>query len=186
MTCSPTPPSKPQPRLDPGGHLSTEALAGVRNGLGGHERWGPSRAGQPSVVPLELVADAEVSNLHVPVVPQKQVGWLDVPVDDLLVVHCRERQLERRPAAPSPKTAPSALAWPRRRPQAPGEKQLRLPGPCTHSSHEDLGRGYQGPLLSYAVKTLTQAVSNRAKPGLLGILGLQARCSLHGSQGPCH
>ena len=186
MTCYPTPPPKPQPRPDPGGHLSTEALAGVRNGLRGHECWSPSGAGQPSVVPLELVADAEVSNLHVPVVPQKQVGWLDVPVDDLLVVHCRERQLKRRPGAPSPKTAPLALACPWRHPQTPEEKQLGLPGPCTLSSHEDLRKGCQGPLLSYAVKTLTQAVSSRAKPGLSGILELQARCALHGSQGPCH
>lgn len=100
---TPTPPPEPQPSPGPGSHLPTEALAGLRNGLGGHERWGPGRAGQPSVVPLKLVADAKVGDLHVPVVPQEQVGWLDVPVDDLLVVHCRERQLERWPRALPPR-----------------------------------------------------------------------------------
>jgi hypothetical protein len=28
------------------------------------------------------------------IIPQEQVGWLDVPMDDLLAVHCREKQLE--------------------------------------------------------------------------------------------
>lgn len=135
---TPTPPPEPQPSPGPGSHLPTEALAGLGNGLGGHERWGPGRAGQPSVVPLKLVADAEVGDLHVPVVPQEQVGWLDVPVDDLLVVHCRERQLERWAGALPPRPPP-ALAWPWRLPQTPGEKERGLPVPCTHSSLEDLG-----------------------------------------------
>lgn len=105
-----TPSPEPQPSPGPERHLSTEALAGIRNGLRGHERRGPCRAGQLGVVPLKLVADAEVSNLHMAVVPQEQVGRLDVPVDDLLIVHCRERQLQRRPGDHGPELPPSREA----------------------------------------------------------------------------
>lgn len=110
-----TPPlaAEPQPGPGPGSHLPTEALAGIGDGLGGHERRGAGRAGQLGVVPLKLVADAEVGDLHVPVVPQEQIGRLDVPVDDLLAVHCGERQLERRPG-------PRPRPWPKPAPQ-PGK-----------------------------------------------------------------
>jgi len=39
---------------------------------------------------MELIADAEVCDLDSPVLAQQQVGWLDVPVDDTLVVHCNQ------------------------------------------------------------------------------------------------
>lgn len=107
-----TPPPEPQPGPGPGNHLPTEALARLRNGLRGHEGWGPSCAGQLSIIPLKLVADAKVGNLDVSVVPQEQVGWLDVPVDDLLAVHCRERQLECWPWETAAQNPSPALAWP--------------------------------------------------------------------------
>lgn len=79
----------PQPSPGPESHLPTEALARIRNGLRGHECRGPCRARQLSIIPLELVADPKVGDLHVAIVPKEQIGWLDVPVDDLLAVHCR-------------------------------------------------------------------------------------------------
>lgn len=154
------PSPEPQPGPGPGSHLPTEALARIRNGLRGHERWGPGRAGQLSIVSLKLVADAEVGNLHVPVVPQEQVGWLDVPVDDLLAVHYRERQLEHGPAGPLPRTAhlPS--------PGQGSPSQVRRSPHHTHSSYKDLSRGLRGPALHPAVKTLRPAQAMSRDTGL--------------------
>lgn len=128
---------EPQPSPGSGSHLSTEALAGIGNGLRGHERRGPGCAGQLGVVPLKLVADPEVGDLHMAIVPQEQVGRLDVPVDDLLIVHCRESgySVGWGAAAQSPPAGEpaSSVSW---------------EGAHTHSSHEGLGRGLQGPPLT--------------------------------------
>lgn len=132
------------PTPGPGSHLPTEALAGVRDGLGGHECRGAGRAGQLGVVPLELVADTEVGDLHVPVVPQEQVGRLDVPVHDLLAVHCGERQLEPEPAAPPGKPVSRQR---RRRPHTllSGGPQKRTPGPSALLCREGTEAGPGGP-----------------------------------------
>jgi hypothetical protein len=39
---------------------------------------------------MELITDTKVCNLDVPILTQQEVGWLDVPVDDTLVMHCNE------------------------------------------------------------------------------------------------
>lgn len=78
-------------------HLSAEALAGLWQGLWCHEGWRPGRAGQQSVVALELVAHSEVCDLQVAVVAQQQVGRLDVPVDDLLVMHWeKQKEMDKK------------------------------------------------------------------------------------------
>lgn len=59
--------------------------------LWGHEGGRAGGVGEEGVLAVELVAHAEVCNLDVAIVPQKQVGGLDVSVDDLLVVHWKYR-----------------------------------------------------------------------------------------------
>lgn len=59
--------------------------------LGSHEGGRASGVGEEGVLAVELVAYAKVSNLDVAIVPQQQVGGLDVSVDDLLVVYCKCR-----------------------------------------------------------------------------------------------
>lgn len=68
-------------------YLSAEALAVVRQRLWGHKSRSPSRAGEQGIVSLELVTNAKISDLHMAVISQQQVRGLDVPVDDLLIVH---------------------------------------------------------------------------------------------------
>lgn len=69
-------------------HLPTEALLVLSHHLRRHEGRCSRRAGQQRVRTLKLVAHAKVCDLDVTVVSQQQVGGLDVPVDDLVVVHC--------------------------------------------------------------------------------------------------
>lgn len=68
-------------------HLSTEALPCVGEGLRSHESRSASGAGQQSVAAFKLVADPKVCYLHVAIIAQQEVRGLDIPVDDLLVVH---------------------------------------------------------------------------------------------------
>lgn len=68
-------------------HFPAEALPRVREGLRSHKSGSAGGAGQQSVVAFKLVADPKVRYLHVAIIAQQQVGGLDIPVDDLLVVH---------------------------------------------------------------------------------------------------
>lgn len=68
-------------------YLPAEAMLVFGHHLGGHEGRRPLRARQEGVRPLKLVAHTKVCDLDVAIVPQQQVGGLDVPVDDLVVVH---------------------------------------------------------------------------------------------------
>lgn len=77
----------PPPHPDLRAHLSAEALSLFVYHLRGHEGRRPRCARQEGVRALELLADAEIGDLDVAVVAQQQVGRLDVPVDDLVVVH---------------------------------------------------------------------------------------------------
>lgn len=71
----------------PDAHLSAEALSFFIYHLRGHEGRRPRCARQESICALELLADAEIGDLDMAVITQQQVGWFDVPVDDLVVVH---------------------------------------------------------------------------------------------------
>lgn len=54
----------------------------------GHESRCSRRVGEEGVLAIELVANPEVRDLNVAVVPEQQVRWLNVAVDYLLVVYC--------------------------------------------------------------------------------------------------
>lgn len=75
-------------------HLPTESLLVFSHHLWGHEGRCPCRAGQEGVRPFELVAYAKVGDLDVSVVPQQEVGRFNVSVDDLVVVHWTEWDLQ--------------------------------------------------------------------------------------------
>lgn len=80
-------------------HLPAEALPAVGQCLWSHEGGRPSRAGQQCVVALKLVADAKVCDLDMAIVPQQQVGGLDVSVHNLLVVHWKRDTVDENPAS---------------------------------------------------------------------------------------
>jgi hypothetical protein len=42
---------------------------------------------------MELIADTKVCDLDTPILTQEQVRWLDVPVNDTLVVHYTRESL---------------------------------------------------------------------------------------------
>lgn len=80
-------------RIEDQAYLSTEVV--VRDGLGGGEGGGAGGVAQGGVEAGELIAHSQVSDLHPPVLAQKQVRRLDVPMNDSLEVHwnIRHRQL---------------------------------------------------------------------------------------------
>ncbi len=69
-------------------NLSREVLAGLWEGLWGEKRWRPNCAGQEGIRSLKLVTDPKVCNFNMAIFPQNQVGRLDVPMNDFLVMYC--------------------------------------------------------------------------------------------------
>lgn len=74
-------------------HFPAEALPCVWEGLRSHKSGRAGGTGQQSVVAFKLVADPKVCYLHVAIIAQQQVWGLDIPMDDLLVMHWGGRSL---------------------------------------------------------------------------------------------
>lgn len=70
--------------------LAREVLAGLGECLWSEECRRSHRAGQQGVSSLKLVTDSKVGDFNVSVLTNQQVRWLNVSVNDLLIVYCRE------------------------------------------------------------------------------------------------
>lgn len=70
--------------------LAREVLAGLGERLWSKECRRSHRAGQQGVGSLKLVADSKVSDFNVSILANQQVRWLNITVNDLLIVYCRE------------------------------------------------------------------------------------------------
>lgn len=98
-------------------YLSTEAFARIWNRLRSHEGWCPSSTGKLGVTPFKLIADSKIRYFDMPIISQEQVGWLDVTMNDLLIVHYKgdgKGSFKRCPhiqKKPKSRTLPSLFQW---------------------------------------------------------------------------
>lgn len=70
--------------------LSWEVLAGLGERLWSQECRSSHCARQQGVSSLKLVADPKVSYFNVSIITNQQVRWLNITVNDLLIVYFRE------------------------------------------------------------------------------------------------